>query len=65
MTRPYQTRYLGNTNKLEVHDLWLEHKNCQIDEILTAGHDQPFATLTAAHGAGYDNCAWCLGGSTG
>lgn len=31
-------RYLGNTNKKEVHDLQNEKTQCQIDEILAAGH---------------------------
>jgi len=56
-------RYLGNTSTKEVHDLDDEETNCQIDEIISAGHDKPFDSLQAAHNAGYDNCAWCLGGS--
>lgn len=56
-------QYLGNTNKTEVHDLDNEKTNCQIDEIIRAGHDKPFKTLAAAHTAGYDNCAYCLGNS--
>ncbi len=57
-------RYCGNTDKKEVHDLDNEKTNCQIDEIIRAGHDKPFTTLPAAHSAGYDNCYYCLGGST-
>lgn len=57
-------QYCGNTNKKEVHDLDNEKTNCQIDEIIRAGHDRPFTSLAAAHNQGYDNCAWCLGGST-
>lgn len=57
-------QYLGNTNKTEVHDLDNETTNCQIDEIINAGHDKPFSSLNAAHSAGYDNCHYCLGGST-
>ena len=30
-------QYLGNTNKMEVHDLDNEKTNCQIDEIIAAG----------------------------
>ena len=56
-------RYLGNTNTMEVHDLDNEKTNCQIDEIIAAGHDKPFNSLTAAHNAGYDNCAYCIGNS--
>lgn len=57
-------QYLGNTESKEVHDLDNEQTNCQIDEIIRAGHDRPFDTLQAAKKAGYDNCAWCLEGST-
>jgi hypothetical protein len=56
-------RYLGNTSKKEVHDLENEKtgKNeCQIDEIITAGHDKPFSSLGDAHEAGYDDCDYCL-----
>lgn len=56
-------QYLGNTSKKEVHDLDNEQTNCQIDEIIRAGHDRPFNTSQQAHAAGYDNCAWCLRGS--
>lgn len=59
-------QFLGNTNSKEVHDLDNEDTNasgCQIDEIIRAGHDTPFRSLTAAHAAGYDNCAKCLSGS--
>lgn len=56
-------QYCGNQNKMEVHDLDNEQTNCQIDEIIRAGNDRPFNSLTAAHNAGYDNCHWCLGGS--
>lgn len=57
-------QYCGNTAKKEVHDLDNEQTNCQIDEIIAAGNDKPFNSLSAAHSAGYDNCHYCLGGST-
>jgi len=60
-------RYLGNTAKKEVHDLDNEQtgaNQCQIDEIIRAGNDKPFNSLETAHAAGFDNCAYCLGGST-
>ena len=56
-------RYLGNTSKNQVHDLDNEKtgKNeCQIDEIIAAGHDTPFLSLAAAHGAGYSDCDYCI-----
>lgn len=60
-------QYLGNTNNKEVHDLDNEDTNangCQINEIIKAGHDKPFNSLSAAHNAGYDDCAKCLPSST-
>lgn len=58
-------RYLANASpsKKEVHDLDNEKSQCQIDEIIQAGHDRPFQSLESAHNAGYDNCAWCIGNS--
>ena len=59
-------RYLGNTNKIEAHDLDNEKTSCQINEIIAAGHDEYFTpdTLAQANSEGYDNCHWCIGGST-
>lgn len=62
-------RYVGNTNKKEVHDLDNEKtgKNqCQIDEIIAASHAKTFSpdTLEQADSEGYDNCEHCIGGST-
>lgn len=65
--KPIKKRYLGNNNpsKMEVHDLHNEQTNCQIDEILKANHAVVFDpdTLEQAHSEGYDNCAYCIGGS--
>lgn len=68
MARRNNYRYLGNKNKMEVHDLDNEDTSangCQIDEIIRAGHDVRFNpdTLEEAHRQGYDNGAKCLGGS--
>lgn len=57
-------RYCGNTNTKEVHDLDNEKTSCQIDEIIRANHDKPFTLLTSAQNQGFDNCHYCLGGST-
>lgn len=59
-------RYLANTSpsKREVHDLDNEKSNCQIDEIIRTGHDKPYNSREAANRDGYDNCAYCIGGST-
>lgn len=50
---------------MEVHDLNAETPRCQIDLILAAGHEVEFSpdTLEQAHSKGYDNCAYCIGGS--
>jgi hypothetical protein len=58
-------RYLANTNpsKQEIHDLDNENVNCQIDEIIKAGHDKPYNSHNAANQDGFDNCAYCVGNS--
>ena len=66
-SRPVGKRYLGNSSrtKMEVHDLWNEKPQCQIDEIIKAGHAVIFEpdTLEQAHKEGYDNGAYCIGDS--
>jgi hypothetical protein len=59
-------QYLGNTSpsKKEVHDLDNEKTNCQIDEIIRAGNDKPYNSLSDGHNAGLDDCDYCLSGST-
>ena len=64
----YGKRFVGNTDKKEVHDLDNEKtgaNQCQIDEIIRAGHARTFTpdTLEQAHREGYDNGAHCIGGS--
>ena len=60
-------RFLGNFNNMEVHDLDNEEtagNGCQVNEIIAAGHDRPFTSVSAAHTAAYDPCDKCLTGST-
>jgi len=59
-------QYLANTSpsKMEVHNLDAETSQCQIDEIIRAGHDKPYTSLSEARRDGFDNCAWCIGSST-
>jgi len=64
----YGKRFVGNTDKKEVHDLDNEKtgpNECQINEIIRAGHARTFTpdTLEQAHRETYDNCAHCIGGS--
>ena len=61
-------RYIGNKNKLEVHDLKNEQdgpSKCQIEKIIQAGNAIQFNpdTLQQGHSEGYDNCAHCIGRS--
>jgi hypothetical protein len=61
-------RYLANTSvsKREVHDLDNEKtgaNQCQIDEIINAGNDKPYNSKESANSDGFDNCAYCIGGS--
>ena len=52
---------------MEVHDLDNEKigaNQCQINEIIAAKHERPYTSLDAAHRDSYDNCQYCLGGST-
>jgi len=65
-TRPSAKQYLGNSSTKEVHDLRSEKTQCQIGEIIRAGHGVTFLpdTLAQAKKEGYDACAWCIGGST-
>lgn len=65
-SRPRNKNFLGNQRTTEVHDLRKERPNCQIDEIVRAGNAVTFTpdTLQRARREGYDNCHWCIGGST-
>jgi hypothetical protein len=64
----YGKQFVGNSNTTEVHDLDNEKTGpteCQINEIISAGHARTFNpdTLEQAHQRGYDNCHYCIGGS--
>jgi hypothetical protein len=67
-SRPTGKKYLGNsdTDHMEVHNLWNEKPQCQINEIISAENAVVFYpdTLEQAHNEGYDNCAYCIGNST-
>ena len=62
-------QYLANKSpsKREVHDLDNEKtgsNQCQINEIIAAGNDKPYNSLSSATSDGYDKCHHCLGDST-
>lgn len=54
------TRYLGNSNSREFHDLENVTGACQVDEI-APDRRVYYATREAALAAGYDFCAFCFG----
>lgn len=57
-------RYLGNVNTLELHDTANEQTNCQLNEIAPE-HRRWYDTIAEAkRDHPYDNCHWCLGGSS-
>ncbi len=57
-------RHLGSLNTLEVHDTQNEKTGCQLDEIKVE-HRKWYDSLAQAKGdRSYDNCYWCIGGST-
>ena len=60
----YYSRHCGNINKMRVHDLENEKKQCQIDDIIDSVQAINFYpdTLEQARGEGYNNCAYCIGG---
>lgn len=70
MSRPVVSKwglhFLGNSNgDKELHDLYSEKSQCQTATILVKGHGVAFTpdTKEQAYKEGYDNCAYCIGGS--
>ncbi len=57
-------RFLGNTNTLEVHDTHNEKNGCQLDKIKLEHRRWYDSLAEAKRDKRYDNCHWCLGGST-
>lgn len=55
-----ETRYLGNSSTMELHDLSNQQPACQIDEIRTE-HRVSFKTEKEALALNYDYCAYCFG----
>jgi hypothetical protein len=59
-----EKRYLGNINTLEVHDTHNEQPNCRLD-VISVDHRRWYHTIQEAkNDHPFDNCHWCLGGST-
>lgn len=65
--KPRTKQYLGNSSPdhMEVHDLHNEQPQCQVEEIITAGHAVTFDpdSVEQSRDEGYDLCPHCLGGS--
>jgi hypothetical protein len=59
-----QKQYLGNVNTLELHNTRNEKASCQLDEILSEHRRWYDSIAEAKRDHPYDNCHWCLGGST-
>lgn len=55
-----KTRYLGNSNSRELHDLKNQNPACQIDEI-KVDHRINFKTRKEALALDYNYCAYCFG----
>lgn len=55
-----KTRYLGNSNSKELHDLNNQKPGCRIDDI-KFDHRVNFKTEAKAMALGYDYCAYCFG----
>lgn len=53
-------RFCGNLRERKIHDLDRENGACRIGELLVAGLDLPFSSLSSAHLAGYDDCGHCV-----
>jgi hypothetical protein len=53
-------RFLGNLDKLEVHDLDRETPSCRIDEIIAGDREMPFRLAVEARSRGYAACRHCI-----
>lgn len=55
------TKYLGDNNKRQVHDLLNLKDSCQIGEIKRV-HKRYFVpdSYAQANSEGYTSCAWCI-----
>lgn len=57
-------RYLGNTFSAHVHDADHETPNCRLGHI-SAGNRRWYDSLEEARSdLDYEDCSWCMGGST-
>ena len=54
-------RFCADRSSRKVHDLDHETTDCRIDDIIAAGNDVPFKTMSAAREAGYSPCLSCFG----
>ena len=60
LARRRASRYLGNSDSKELHDIRNEQRRCQIDQI-RADRAIGFKSIAEAEALGYDFCAYCFG----
>jgi len=54
-------KFLGNAETKVVYDLDNEQPDCQIEQIIAAGKDEPYVRLFDANGDGYNLCLDFIG----
>ncbi|HLF61911.1 MAG TPA: hypothetical protein VI980_12120 [Acidimicrobiia bacterium] len=59
-----QKQYLGNVNTHELHNTTNKNTNCQLNQISSEHRRWYDSIAEAKRDHPYDNCHWCLGGST-
>lgn len=53
-------RFLGDLDKLEVHDLGHETEECDIDKNIHTERETPFRSVSEARSRGYAHCGYCM-----
>jgi len=54
-------KFLGNAETQVVHDLDNEQPDCEIEQIIANGKDEPYVQLFAPHSEGYALRPHCIG----
>lgn len=52
--------FIGDSDRMVVHNLSLETRQCKLNEINVQNRDL-FSSLQDAHRQGYESCQYCLG----
>ena len=53
-------RFLGDLDRLEVHDLDHETEECGVDRIIFTDRETPFHSVSEARSRGYAPCQFCF-----